>query len=372
MHPVDDVVADVEGMHVLRTHLHPEGVAVARGLEGLVPPARAIEERAANGLGRAGIEVVDDGLHRIGDLRFRIDLGQAMAAEEALLERRPEGGGAVLEIRAEETGARIEVAGLVAGAREFDEGVMDTQARRFPGGRDVAYALEEVAAAEVLAGAGSGAALGRTRLLLLGVGEFDLEFGVLGEVEGPRHVDGTARLIEAIRPGPQARSEVQVVADQERCRVDQHPARRLGRDRESPKHRPREGILHRLLLRRVVGRRAEVVVRGHEQDLRPHPLEHHDARTRKRAPIDPDVVRAEAGGDAGGMQDLHPEVRDLEIELPVRFIPVDGNEAVELLHVRGLLLDRGRLARGRTRGLSGRGRRDHEGEAKGKSAERGQ
>ena len=51
-----------------RQHLHAEGADEARGLEGLVPPGGPFEQRAADGLGHAPVEVVDEGLDRLGAL----------------------------------------------------------------------------------------------------------------------------------------------------------------------------------------------------------------------------------------------------------------------------------------------------------------
>ena len=83
VHPVDDVVADVERAGILRQQLDLERVAITRGLERLVPPARALEQRRADRLRRAGIEVIDDRLHRIADRRGRILLLQPMPLREA-------------------------------------------------------------------------------------------------------------------------------------------------------------------------------------------------------------------------------------------------------------------------------------------------
>ena len=44
MHPLDHVVADVEAVGALRHDFHPERFAIARCLEGLVPPAGAVEQ----------------------------------------------------------------------------------------------------------------------------------------------------------------------------------------------------------------------------------------------------------------------------------------------------------------------------------------
>ena len=91
MHPLDVVVADVHGIGIGGQHLDAEGVAESGRFERLVPPARTFEQRRADGFGRAGIEVIDDGLHRIAQRCVGILLLQAMANNETLLERLTDG-----------------------------------------------------------------------------------------------------------------------------------------------------------------------------------------------------------------------------------------------------------------------------------------
>ena len=61
--PLDHVVAEVHGVGVFGQEFDAEGVFVAGGFEGLVPPAGAFEEGGADGFGRAAIEVIDDGFY---------------------------------------------------------------------------------------------------------------------------------------------------------------------------------------------------------------------------------------------------------------------------------------------------------------------
>ena len=64
MHPLDHVIADVHEVGAFRHQLEAERVAIARRFERLVPPAAAFEQRGTDGLGRAAVEIIDDGLRR--------------------------------------------------------------------------------------------------------------------------------------------------------------------------------------------------------------------------------------------------------------------------------------------------------------------
>jgi hypothetical protein len=62
MDPVDHVVPDIERADALGQELDAERVAIASRFERLVPPLGAVEERRADRLRRAGVEVVSDRL----------------------------------------------------------------------------------------------------------------------------------------------------------------------------------------------------------------------------------------------------------------------------------------------------------------------
>src|SRR3990172_7334961 len=67
----------------------------------------------------------------------------------------------------------------------------------------------------------------------------------------------------------------------------------------------------------------------------------------KRTAVEADVVGAHAGLQAGGVEDVGVEAVDLEEQRAGRLVPVEREEALELLHAGRLLLDRGRLGGGR-------------------------
>src|SRR5262245_65991793 len=83
MHPVDHVVPDVHRVSAVRQYVDLECVAETRRLEGLIPPARALEQRFTNVLGRAGIDPVLNWLHWFTDCRFRVFLLETMAPDVA-------------------------------------------------------------------------------------------------------------------------------------------------------------------------------------------------------------------------------------------------------------------------------------------------
>ena len=93
-----------------------------------------------------------------------------------------------------------------------------------------------------------------------------------------------------------------------------------------------------------------LIVRLHHQQARPDALELDDARAGQRAAVDADVVRPEPGPEAGRVQDLGIELGNLDEQPAAGLIPVEREEAVDLLHAAGAIGDR----RNRL-GASGRG-----------------
>ena len=82
-------------------------------------------------------------------------------------------------------------------------------------------------------------------------------------------------------------------------------------------------------------RRAERLVALHHQDARSDALERDDLAAALLSAIEADVVGAEAGGEAGGVQELGVEARDLEVERAGALVPVEGEVAVDFLHAGG-------------------------------------
>ena len=62
------------------------------------------------------------------------------------------------------------------------------------------------------------------------------------------------------------------------------------------------------------------------------------------AAIEADVVRAEAGGERRDVEQLGVEPRNLEPEVARPRVPVEGEEAVDLLEIPGPFFNRGRGA----------------------------
>ena len=174
---------------------------------------------------------------------------------------------------------------------------------------------------------------------VVGEGHDRVDFGVLRKDLGPRHVDRAARAIDAEVAGAQARDHVDRVAQEEVGRVDQHAAVVLGRDGEAPQDRLREGVLDRAPLVGVGGVGAEGVVRLHHQDARADPLElDHPALARLPA-IEPDVVRSQARGQPGRVEQLGVELVDLHPQRARPLVPVERHVAVEFLEPGGAGVD---------------------------------
>ncbi len=141
MHPLDDVVAHVHRIDTFGQELNPVGVLVAGRLEGLVPPARALEQRGAHGLGRTAIEVVDNRLDGLADRGGRVFLLEPMAPPEIHDQRvtnrcRVVGEAAVVVTQPDHTGTRIVGQRLVVVVREANKRVMDMHGQRRGVGHD--------------------------------------------------------------------------------------------------------------------------------------------------------------------------------------------------------------------------------------------
>ena len=55
--------------------------------------------------------------------------------------------------------------------------------------------------------------------------------------------------------------------------------------------------------------------------------------------VEADVVRAEAGGEAGGIEEFGVEARDLQPQVAGAFVPIEREIAVDFLHAGGAFLD---------------------------------
>ena len=106
-------------MRAVGKDLYPERIFVSRRLESLIPPAGAIQQRAAYRLGSAGIQIIYNGLDRLAHLRVRVFLLQAMLGDKSFVNRLTNGRAVILVTDTKVTGSRIKLAGLKIVIRQF-------------------------------------------------------------------------------------------------------------------------------------------------------------------------------------------------------------------------------------------------------------
>ena len=267
MHPVDHVVADVERIGVGRQHLDDESVRESRGLEGLVPPRRAFDERAADRLGHAVVDVIDDRLPRF----------EAMPRDPVLRDRTGEGRRVVVEVDTKESDARVGAARREAGRRRLHEGVMLAHGHDVRGGRDVAYQI-------------AGTIGGRER-------QRRFDFSVARERFRVRQIERAAILVERVRALlrlAQTTRDAMRVAEKKISRVDEDAVRCRRLDFKRREHRLRKRFFDRATLGSVVRQRAIRVVRLNHEHARADALEADDVRRAELMAIESDRVRADA------------------------------------------------------------------------------
>ena len=256
-----------------------------------------------------------------------------MAADEALGHRLPRQRRVVLELHAAVARARIEPPRLVVRVGQLDDRMVHADARGFGCRRDAADAFEKRAASATAAATATSAARSTARRASV-AHERQLRFhlGVLGKSERHRRVDGAARGVESIRAGSQPRGHVVAVAHEILGEVDEQPVAGGGGDREAPQDRSRERVTHGARFGGARRQGAELIVRLHHQHLRPGAFELDDARAGQDAAVEPDVVRTEARGESRGVEHLGVEPGNLEPQAAGGFVPVEWEEAVDLLH----------------------------------------
>src|ERR1700733_2127697 len=260
MDPLDHVVADVHGVGAGRQDVSLEGAfGPTGGLEGLVPPACAFEERGADGFGCAAIDVVLDGIDGFAVcLAVRILLEEAMADDELLVEGFADRCVVVAIRSGEVAGARVEAARREAGAGEFDKGLMFADGEGVGVGRDVADKLT-------------------TGWAVSGEGEDGFDLGVLREslcrVEG----DGGACWVNFVRSllsASQRGCYFVGVAEEEVGGVDNDStARILGFDLKAVEDRLGKRLADGQDLVGIGRGGAEALIRFDEEDLRAGALE---------------------------------------------------------------------------------------------------
>ena len=285
VHPVDDVVADVQGVGALRHDLHAIGVLEAGGLEGLGPPAGALLQGRADRLRRGAVHVVDDGLLDGGDRLGRVGLLQSEAMRQAhgdvLVQRR----GIVIDDGIEAPRARIEDPRDVARLRQLDQAVAHGERDQLGVRGDVAHLGARGVGGEGLAG------------LELQVQGEHLHRGGIGHRQ-------VGHLFEALLAGPlQVAGDVLHVAGQEAGEVHKHAA--VGHhslDLAGPDGGDGEGVVGGgLFVGGGAGRpEARVLVLG--DHLLAEAAEHQDLAAPDPRPVEPDRRRAKPGLERGDIE----------------------------------------------------------------------
>ena len=296
-----------------------------------------------------------------------------MTTDEVLDHRRAKRRGVVDVLHAAVAGARIVVARRVVAVRERGEGVVFAQRHRVGGWRHAADGAGEQTAAAALAarnrpadgrgtlhraGATTAAAAGS----VVGEGQRGVDLGVVRKHLRPLHVDRAARAIDAVGPGAEPRCDVMSVAQEEVGGIDQDASVALGRDGEAVQDRFGEGVFDRSPLVGVLTVRAKVQVRLNQHHPRADAMERDDASLPGLTAVQPDVVRAEAGAEAGGVEQLRVELGDFHPQRSGLLVPVEGHEAIEFAESGGAVADGlnaavRRRASGRLRGSTGGGPR---------------
>ena len=160
--------------------------------------------------------------------------------------------------------------------------------------------------------------------------------GVPGTTGGGR----LRRAADRLRAQDGARN-VMRVAQVEAGGFHQDAAALFGGDIEAPQHGLREGLLDGALLVGAAADRAETVVRLHQQDLRPAALELDDAAAADLSAVEPQVVRAQAGGQRIDVEEFGIELVDFQPEPAGLLVPIEREIAGKLAHGCGLRSDRG-------------------------------
>ena len=121
MNPIDHVVTQIHRVGVRGKHLDLKCVLETRGLESLIPPACALDQRILYRLRCAVIYVIDDGFYGFAHCRVRVFLLKAMAYDPSLFEVLVYVRTVIVKADIYRTCTRIETAWSVFIIRELDE-----------------------------------------------------------------------------------------------------------------------------------------------------------------------------------------------------------------------------------------------------------
>ena len=208
---------------------------------------------------------------------------------------------------------------------------MHADACGFRGGRNAADAFEKrTATAATTTSAAATAWSARTRLA--DECQFGFHFSVLRKAEGHRHVEGAPARFESVCARTEASRHVVAVPDEVFGVVDDQAVSGRGGNLESPEHGTGKRIAHGACFSFARGHGPELVVGLDHQHAGAGAFELDDSRAGQDAAVEADVVRSQAGRQACRVKHLGVEPGDLEKQPASRLVPVEREEAVNLLH----------------------------------------
>ena len=173
--PVDQVVADILRINIIRQHHYPEGIDETSFLECIIPPTCAFDQSRTYRLWRARIDIVDDRLDSCRALCVRIGLLKPMPGSEPNTGVCIDRGRVVINSRSVDPYPCICDTGLVTIVRELDERMVLTQSDCSTRCCDPIHELPRVTACE---------------------SQNRLDFGIFGKRAGSRQMDSASRGVE--------------------------------------------------------------------------------------------------------------------------------------------------------------------------------
>ena len=278
MHPLDDVVTDIERVRVLGQDLDAVAAGISRGGKGVRPPGGAGHEGVADVLGRAGVDIIDDGLaarlQPVADGEAGADVARQRRGEIIIADR--------------DVGeARIVGLGLVSGLRQAGDEIVHAERDGARVGRHRAHLRAGFGGSE---------------------GQFGLDGDIVGEAVDAVETEGGAVLVEgeALVAFLERECEARAVGGEEGCHVDGDAAVLADAfGSAGPEDGSGEGLAHGLLLRRGGANGAVAPVLGLDGDALAANVDADDLVVGAEAAVESERVGAESGGEGGGIERAH-------------------------------------------------------------------
>ncbi len=127
MHPLHDVVADVQRVRISGQNFHPVSIGKTGSGKGFLPPTGTIKQRLLDGCWRTGVNVEHNRLTHAAGRITRLHMLQPVAHGNTAQQRLMQRCGVVVETQRKGAAARIGAAWLVAGWRQAHKAVVLAQ-----------------------------------------------------------------------------------------------------------------------------------------------------------------------------------------------------------------------------------------------------